>query len=130
MSDLDSYLSELRSHLSDLDSKRAKEIVAETRSHLAAEAAKLQTLGASPEAAEAEAVRAFGDPIQLAVRLTAANTRHSSTGAFRALASVAIMWGTIVAVYIGQDVWERLPIHLLATFVALVALAAVVAGMV
>ncbi len=130
MSDIERYLSELRSHLTDLDPRRADEIVAETRSHLAAEAAKLRTLGASPEDAEAEAVRAFGDPIQLAVRLTAANSRHSSTGAFRTLASVAILWGTIFAVFIGRDVWERLPIHLLATLGVLVAPAAVVAGMV
>jgi hypothetical protein len=131
MSDIETYLADLRSHLRDLDPRRGEEIIAEARSHLAAEAAKLQQLGASPEAADAEAVRILGEPGPLAVRLVAANSQHSTTGVFRTLTSLAILWGTIFVVVVGSDVWEQLlPVHSLLALAMLVAPGAVLSGMV
>jgi len=76
MSEIERYLSELRSHLADLDAERADEIVAEARSHLEDERARLHAAGVGWAEAEAKAVSALGLPGSLGVELSTANHHH------------------------------------------------------
>ena len=96
MSDIESYLSELRSHLTDLDSKRADEIVAEARTHLESRVAQLQATGMSHEDASAEAARTFGEPAQVALDLLTGNRRHRRPVALRAVGALVIAFGSIL----------------------------------
>ncbi len=66
MSDIDTYLAQLRAHLTDLDPKRADEIIAEARTHIESRAAQLRAGGVSDGEAAAEAARTFGDPSEVA----------------------------------------------------------------
>ena len=76
MSDIERYLSELRSHLTDLHPKRADEIIAEARTHLESRAAQLRAAGVGEDEAIGEALAAFGDPARMAKDLIANNSRH------------------------------------------------------
>jgi hypothetical protein len=93
MSEIEGYLSRLRSHL-DLPPERADEIVAEVRSHLQARAAELVAAGMSHDEATAEAVRTFGEPDQIARQLLQSNARHRRPQVLRALGAVAISLGS------------------------------------
>ena len=98
MSDIERYLSELRSHLTDLHPKRADEIVAEARTHLESRAAQLQAAGLNADQAASEAARTFGDPSQVAQDLVQGNTRHRRPAALRVVAALVIGCGSFVAV--------------------------------
>ncbi len=97
MSDIDTYLAQLRSHLSDLDPKRADEIVAEARTHIESRAAQLCAGGMSEEEATSEATRTFGDPSQVAQDLVQGNSRHRRPIALRVVAAIVITFGTFLA---------------------------------
>lgn len=90
MSDIERYLSELRSHLADLDPGRAEEIVAEARSHLDARMAQLRSEGLGEDEAAATAVRGFGEPGPVAKRLRRANAGYQHVGPFRLLIAVQL----------------------------------------
>jgi len=97
MSDIDTYLTELRSHLSDLDPKRADDIIAEARTHLQSRAAQFEATGMSHEGASAQAARSFGESAQVAADLLAGNSRHRRPMALRAVAALAISLGSLAA---------------------------------
>ena len=94
MSDIETYLTELRSHLSDLDPKRAKEIIAEARTHLESRAAQFEATGMSHEEASAQAARSFGEPARVAADLLAGNSRHRRPSTVRV---VAIAWAFAIS---------------------------------
>jgi len=98
MSDLDTYLTELRSHLRELDQKRADEIIAEARTHLASRTAQFEATGISHDEAVAEATRTFGDPSEVAQDLVRGNARHRRPVALRAVAAFVIAFGSALAV--------------------------------
>ncbi|UCC69671.1 MAG: hypothetical protein JSV79_07205 [Armatimonadota bacterium] len=106
MSEFEGYLEALRAEL-DVDPKRADEICAEVRAHLDARGRQLEKTGLSPQDAVAEAIRSFGDAERMAAELRAANSRHRSFGAFRALGTLTLVWGTMVVVVGGGDFWDR-----------------------
>ncbi len=93
MSDIDTYLTQLRSHLTDLHPKRADEIVAEARTHLESRAAQLRAAGVGEGEAIGEALAAFGDPERMAQDLVDKNSRHRRPIALRALAALVISLG-------------------------------------
>jgi len=97
MSDIDTYLTQLRSHLTDLDPKRADEIIAEARTHLESRAAQLRVGGMDDIEANAEAARTFGDPSQVAQDLIRGNSRHRRPIALRVVAAIVITFGTSLA---------------------------------
>jgi hypothetical protein len=97
MSEIDDYLARLRSHLSDLDPRRAEEIVAELRSHLEARAAELRAGGTEDDEATARAVGSFGDPEQVGRDLLQGNARHRHPSTLRAVAALAVALGHVVA---------------------------------
>ena len=100
MSDIDTYLAQLRSHLTDLDPKRADEIVAEARTHLESLTAQLRVGGMGDIEANAEAARTFGDPSQVAQDLIRGNSRHRRPIALRVVAAIVITFGTLLALMI------------------------------
>ncbi len=106
MSDIESYLSELRSHLGDLDPRRAEEIVAEARTHLEAHAEQLRGGGMNDDDASAGAAREFGDPQELAARLRQANRGRRHVGPVRILLSVLVALGGLLIAF---SVWEAEP---------------------
>jgi len=112
MSDFDEYLARLRSAL-DVNPRRAGEICAEVRSHLEERARQLTEAGMSREAAVAQAAQAFGDPQDVARRLTQANARHRAVSAPRvllafALASVGLISAFDLAFAGGGGPWLHL----------------------
>jgi len=94
MSDIDTYLSQLRSHLIDLDPERADEIVAEARTHLESRAAQLRATGVGENEAIKEALAAFGDPPQVAQDLVQGNARHRRPAALRAVGAFVTSFGS------------------------------------
>ncbi len=98
MSDIESYLSELRSHLTDLDPRRTKEIIAEARTHLEAHAAQLEAGGKSHDEACIEAVKAFGAPQRVALELIQGNARHQRPYTLRAFGAIAFSLGAAFAI--------------------------------
>lgn len=96
MSDIDTYLTQLRAHLTDIHPKRADEIVAEARTHIEARAAQLCASGMSEEEASSEATRTFGDPSQVAQDLIQGNTRYRRPTALRAVGALVIAFGSIL----------------------------------
>ena len=98
MSDLDTYLTQLRSHLSDLDPKRADEIIAEARTHVESRAAQLRAGGMGEDQATAEALCTFGEPVRVAHDLVESNAAHRRPVALRALAAFVISLGSLAAV--------------------------------
>ena len=99
MSDVDTYLAQLRAHLTDLDPKRADEIVAEARTHLESRAAQSRAGGMSEEEASSEAARTFGEPAQVAVDLLAGNRRHRRPVALRAVGAFVTSFGSIFTLF-------------------------------
>ncbi len=97
MSEIDDYLVQLRSHLGDLDPRRAEEIVAEARSHLEARAAELRSGGMPADEATARAVGAFGNPQQVGRDLLRGNARHRHPSTLRAVAALAVALAHVVA---------------------------------
>ncbi len=97
MSDIERYLSELRSRLTELDPRRANEIINEARTHLEARATQLEAEGKSQEEACAEAVRTFGEPQRIAWELLQGNARHQRPDTLRALGSIVISLGAAFA---------------------------------
>ena len=95
MSDIDTYLTQLRAHLTDLHPKRADEIVAEARTHLESRAAQLRVGGMDDIEASAEAARTFGDPSQVAQDLIQSNARHRRPVALRVVAALVTAFGSI-----------------------------------
>jgi hypothetical protein len=109
MSDIDTYLTELRSHLSDLDPRRADEIIAEARTHLDSRAAQLRAAGVGEDEAIGEALAAFGDPGRMAQDLIDKNSRHRHPAALRALAAITITLGAAFALaglYATPQCWK------------------------
>ena len=104
MSEIEEYLSRLRSHL-DLPPERADEIVAEVRNHLQARAAELEAGGLSHDEAAAEAVRSFGEPDHIARELLEGNARHRRPQVLRALGAIAVSLGAgfALAVFYGTS---------------------------
>jgi hypothetical protein len=98
MSDIETYLTELRSHLRDLAPRRADEIVAEARTHLQSRAAQLQAAGLDADQATSQAARNFGEPAQVAVDLLAGNSRHLRPSALRVL---GVAWASAISLAIG-----------------------------
>ena len=94
MSEIETYLGQLRSHLTDLDARRADEIVAEARTHLESRAAQLRAGGMSEDEVNAEAVRTFGDSALVAGRLRQGNRHHRRPHSLRALAALAVSLAT------------------------------------
>jgi hypothetical protein len=97
MSDIETYLGQLRSHLTDLDAKRADEIVAEVRTHIESRAAQLRAGGMGEDEAEVEAARTFGDPALVADGLKQGNQHHRRPVALRAVGALVIAFGSILA---------------------------------
>ena len=97
MSEIEGYLSELRSHLGDLDPRRADEIVAEARTHLESRMAQLESTGLDSDQAAAKGLRSFGDPEQVARDLLQSNASHRRPLALRAVGALAISLGSWVA---------------------------------
>ena len=95
MSDIDTYLTQLRSHLRDLDPKRADEIIAEARTHLESRAAQLRAGGMESGEATAEALCTFGDAVRVAHDLLESNAAHRRPVALRAVAAFVIAFGSI-----------------------------------
>jgi hypothetical protein len=101
MSDIESYLQHLRSHLTDIDAKRADEIIAEARTHIECRQAKLEASGMVRRDAVAEAVHTFGDAELVAERLRNANTGHQHVGPFRLLIAVHLgLVGSLLATHL------------------------------
>ena len=110
MSEFNGYLAELRSHLSDLDPKRAEEIIAEVRTHLEARAERLRGGGMNDDDATAAAAREFGDPQELAARLREANRGRRRVGPVRILLSVLVaIGGLLIAFSVAEvePIWLR-----------------------
>jgi len=97
MSDIDTYLSQLRAPLTDLDPKRADEIIIEARTHLESRMAQLESTGLDSDHAAAKALRSFGDPQQVARDLVQSNASHRRPLALRAVAALTISLGSWVA---------------------------------
>jgi len=97
MSNIDTYLTQLRSHLRDLDPRRADEIVAEARTHLQSRAAQLQAAGLDADQAASQAARSFGEPAHVAADLRAANQHHRRPVALRAVAAFVIAFSSVFA---------------------------------
>ena len=117
MSDIDTYLSELRSHLTDLDPKRADEIVAEARTHLESRAAQLRAAGVGEDEAVGEALAAFGEPERMARELLDKNSRHRRPEALRVLAALAIALGaafSLAKLYSTPACWNSPSLRFLA----------------
>jgi len=122
MSDIDTYLAQLRSHLTDLDPKRADEIVAEARTHLESRAAQLRATGVGEDEAIKEALAAFGDPGRMAKDLVDKNSRHRRPVALRALAALAITLGAAFALaglYATPECWNSPALHFIAHYTGL-----------
>lgn len=98
MSDIDTYLTQLRSHLRELDPKRADEIVAEARTHLQSRAVQFEEAGLSHDEASAEAARTFGNPHRVAVDLLAGNSRHLRPSTLRVF---GVAWAFAISSAIG-----------------------------
>jgi prepilin-type N-terminal cleavage/methylation domain-containing protein len=107
MSEIDSYLAELRSHLSDLAPRRADEIIAEVRTHIEARAAQFERTGLSAPEAVDVAVRSFGDPAKLSRGLARANARHRILSPLRAFLAPALVGGAMVALVGADAPWDR-----------------------
>jgi len=114
MSEIDIYLAQLRSHLTDLDDRRADEIIAEARTHLESRAAQFEATGMSHDQATTEAARTFGDPSQVAQDLVQGNTRHRRPVALRTVVALAITLGAAFALTSTPDCWESPSLHFIA----------------
>ncbi len=97
MSDIDTYLAQLRAHLTDLDPKRAEEIVAEARTHVESRLQQLRASDMESGEATAEALRAFGEPARVAHDLLESNAAHRRPVALRAVAALALSLGSSLA---------------------------------
>jgi len=122
MSDIDTYLTQLRSHLTDLDPKRADEIIAEARTHLESRAAQLQAAGVGEDEAIEKALAAFGDPGRVAQDLIDKNSRHRRPAALRSLGALAITLGAAFALAglsSTPESWNSPSLHFIAHYTGL-----------